>query len=145
MILPASIYVKKASDIIPPSPPLPPDEVKRETTSSVKVLSRNAVVDQTDKMCATGKSYIHMSIVCPCMLGGFKCIPSDSPRIPRGWHNSCLHIYPRNSSYLTHVLSLPVLIVKPKGSTTIRHNGEQGSCPLLLLKNGMTTIPHAVI
>ncbi|KAK0611778.1 hypothetical protein B0T14DRAFT_391600, partial [Immersiella caudata] len=70
MILPASISVTKSADILPPSSPLLAAESGREP-SSVKVLSRNAVVNQTDKMCAT------------------------------------------------------VLIVKPKTSTTIRHNGEQ--------------------
>ncbi|KAK0649015.1 RmlC-like cupin domain-containing protein [Cercophora newfieldiana] len=70
MILPASISVTKATDIVPLSPPPPTTQPEREP-SAVKVISRDAVVNQTDRMCAT------------------------------------------------------VLIVKPKASTTIRHNGEQ--------------------
>ncbi|KAK4445555.1 RmlC-like cupin domain-containing protein [Podospora aff. communis PSN243] len=78
MILPASISVTKSTDILPP-PPTPaaavadsvPSYEPNSASSSDKVVSRNAVVNQTDKMCAT------------------------------------------------------VLIVKPKASTTIRHNGEQ--------------------
>ncbi|KAK3346618.1 RmlC-like cupin domain-containing protein [Lasiosphaeria hispida] len=68
MILPSSISVTKSRDILPPPPP--EDNGIREP-SGVRVLSRNAVVNKTDKMCAS------------------------------------------------------VLIVKPKSSSTVRHNGEQ--------------------
>ncbi|KAK5662158.1 hypothetical protein OQA88_8063 [Cercophora sp. LCS_1] len=68
MILPASISVTKSSDVLPRSD-LPAEP--NGSTSGVRVLSCDAVVGKTDKMCTT------------------------------------------------------VLIVKPKSSTTIHHNGEQ--------------------
>lgn len=71
MILPASISVTKAAEVIPPSPTLSTLEPDGEPSTNARVICRNAVVNQTDRMCAS------------------------------------------------------VLIVKPKASSTIRHNGEQ--------------------
>ncbi|KAK4111719.1 hypothetical protein N656DRAFT_790329 [Canariomyces notabilis] len=50
MIIPASITVTKAADILPPVTEANGDGQER---SKVQVISRNAVVDKTDKMCAS--------------------------------------------------------------------------------------------
>ncbi|SPQ24557.1 538eb5a3-5efe-4798-b6d8-d87daff1f2e9 [Thermothielavioides terrestris] len=50
MILPASIAVAKAADILPAEPQ--PGDVETQT-SGVRVISRNAIVDKTDNMCAS--------------------------------------------------------------------------------------------
>ncbi|KAK3689550.1 hypothetical protein B0T22DRAFT_377745 [Podospora appendiculata] len=47
MILPSSISVTKACDILPPPTPTPPSPPR------IKVISRDAVVNKTDKMCAS--------------------------------------------------------------------------------------------
>ncbi|KAK1830134.1 RmlC-like cupin domain-containing protein [Podospora conica] len=52
MILPSSISVTKASDIFPPAPP-PAEGGTSDTSDGVRVLSRDAVVNKTDKMCVT--------------------------------------------------------------------------------------------
>ena len=52
MILPASISVVKAVEIMPHLPP--PDDAQG-AASGVRVISRNAVVDKSGKLCATGK------------------------------------------------------------------------------------------
>ncbi|KAK0725238.1 hypothetical protein B0H67DRAFT_480956 [Lasiosphaeris hirsuta] len=53
MILPSSISVTKSRDILPPS--APEGNGVRPESSGVRVLSRNAVVNKTDKMCASVK------------------------------------------------------------------------------------------
>ncbi|KAK0630449.1 RmlC-like cupin domain-containing protein [Bombardia bombarda] len=56
MIMPSSISVTKASDIIPPAPPSPPTETgegSNEDASRIRVISRDAVVNKTDSMCAS--------------------------------------------------------------------------------------------
>ncbi len=84
MILPTSISVTKASDILPPPTPPPPPKAPASPAEAaaengravtptrspvhpartpafdpqVRVLSRDAVVDKCDKMCATGKEAI---------------------------------------------------------------------------------------
>ncbi|GAB1317764.1 Cupin type-2 domain-containing protein [Madurella fahalii] len=50
MIMPASIAVTKAADILPP--PTEPGE-QDGGRPRVQVISRNAIVDKTDKMCAS--------------------------------------------------------------------------------------------
>ncbi|KAK4187499.1 RmlC-like cupin domain-containing protein [Podospora australis] len=50
MILPASISITKAADILPPATE---NSASGENVSRVRVISRNAVVDKTDKMCAS--------------------------------------------------------------------------------------------
>ena len=66
MILPTSIAVKKAADILPPQ--TPPNGADGETRR-VQVISRNAIVDETDRMCASGKqdnSFLYISYgFCP--------------------------------------------------------------------------------
>ncbi|KAK0749717.1 RmlC-like cupin domain-containing protein [Schizothecium vesticola] len=52
MILPSSISVTRASDIFP-SPPPPAEGSPRDMSGGVRVLSRDAVVNKTDKMCVT--------------------------------------------------------------------------------------------
>ncbi|KAK4132728.1 hypothetical protein BT67DRAFT_443634 [Trichocladium antarcticum] len=51
MILPASVVVAKAADILPP-PQTQPSEARRDM-SRVQVISRNALVNHSDSMCAT--------------------------------------------------------------------------------------------
>jgi len=51
MILPASISVTKATDIAP-LPPSPPPPGARQPPR-IRVLTRDAVVNKTDKLCAT--------------------------------------------------------------------------------------------
>lgn len=52
MILPASVAVTRAADILPPEPQ--PSQAEGETPQ-VRVISRHAVVDKTDNMCASGQ------------------------------------------------------------------------------------------
>lgn len=52
MVLPASIAVTKAADVLPP--PTDPGEQNGERPR-VQVISRNAVVEKSDKMCASGE------------------------------------------------------------------------------------------
>ncbi|KAK4149943.1 hypothetical protein C8A00DRAFT_18449 [Chaetomidium leptoderma] len=52
MILPASVSVTKAADILPPEPQ-PSDGEPEAETPGVRVISRHALVDKTDSMCAT--------------------------------------------------------------------------------------------
>jgi hypothetical protein len=51
MILPASVAVTKATDILPPAAQPGGDG----ETPGVRVVSRNAVIDKTDKMCTSSK------------------------------------------------------------------------------------------
>lgn len=55
MIMPSSIHIARGSDITPSSPPV---DASAELTAAPKepVISRNAIVNKTDKMCATGKT-----------------------------------------------------------------------------------------
>lgn len=59
MILPSSIHITKASEILPPSGLSPGEgaDGSRDAAATVepRVISRNAIVNKTDKMCATGK------------------------------------------------------------------------------------------
>lgn len=59
MLLPASVAVTKAADILPPAPqPVQGDEAGGEIDSpkdKVRVISRNAIVDKTDRMCTSGE------------------------------------------------------------------------------------------
>jgi len=54
MILPASVTVTKAAEILPSKS----EEARGTETgaSGVRVISRNAVVDETDKMCTSSES-----------------------------------------------------------------------------------------
>jgi hypothetical protein len=52
MILPASVTVTKAADILPPE--TQPTEEAEGAKPDVRVISRHALVDKTDKMCASG-------------------------------------------------------------------------------------------
>jgi hypothetical protein len=58
MILPSSIHITKASEILPPSvltsEATGTDAV--EGHAEPRVVSRDAIVNKTDKMCATGQS-----------------------------------------------------------------------------------------
>ncbi len=59
MILPSAIHIAKADEILPP--PLSPREaanVAKDGAATVenRVIIRDAIVNKTDKMCATGKS-----------------------------------------------------------------------------------------
>jgi len=63
MILPSSVHIAKAEDILPPSsvPIEEADAQESVTTIEPRVISRDAIVNKTDKMCATGKlRLIHM-------------------------------------------------------------------------------------
>lgn len=55
MIMPSSIHIARGSDITPPEPPV---DASAEPTPAPKepVISRDAIVNKTDKMCATGKT-----------------------------------------------------------------------------------------
>ncbi|KAK4237540.1 hypothetical protein C8A03DRAFT_15930 [Achaetomium macrosporum] len=54
MILPASVAVTKAADILPAqTQPTEPESEREGEASGVRVISRNAVVHKTDKMCAS--------------------------------------------------------------------------------------------
>ncbi|KAG7294019.1 hypothetical protein NEMBOFW57_004080 [Staphylotrichum longicolle] len=55
MILPASVSVTRAADILPPEPETqqPTEEKEGKAAAEVRVISRNAVVDKTDKMCTS--------------------------------------------------------------------------------------------
>ncbi|KAK3321843.1 RmlC-like cupin domain-containing protein [Apodospora peruviana] len=55
MIMPSSISVTKAADILPPlpSPPPPSDANGTKETSRIRVLTGDAVINKTDKMCAS--------------------------------------------------------------------------------------------
>ena len=59
MLLPASVAVTKAADILPPAPqPVQGDEAAGEIDTpkdKVRVISRNAMVDKTDRMCTSGE------------------------------------------------------------------------------------------
>jgi hypothetical protein len=90
MILPASITVTKAADILPPVTERSGDGQER---SGVQVISRNAVVDKTDRMCASGEQ---------CYL-----LAQTTDRLVKP--------------------ASPVLIVKPKSCSSVRHHGEQGT------------------
>ncbi|KAK4102398.1 RmlC-like cupin [Parathielavia hyrcaniae] len=50
MILPASVSLTKAADILPPEPE--PSEAEG-ASPAVRVISRHAIVDKTDRMCAS--------------------------------------------------------------------------------------------
>ncbi|KAK4227322.1 RmlC-like cupin domain-containing protein [Podospora fimiseda] len=57
MILPGSISVTKSAEVLPPPPP-PPTSKESEALppppeASVRVVSRNAVVGKSDKLCAS--------------------------------------------------------------------------------------------
>ncbi len=100
MLLPASVAVTKAADILPPEPqqPVEGEQPNGETDTpkdTVRVISRNAMLDKTDKMCTSSK---HLR---PALLLPFPGRISHSP---------------------SHL----VLILKPSSSSTIRHHGEQG-------------------
>jgi hypothetical protein len=58
MILPASVTVTKAADILPSESQ--PNGEAEGTKPGVRVISRHALVDNTDKMCASGTA-IHTS------------------------------------------------------------------------------------
>jgi hypothetical protein len=51
MILPASVAVTKAADILPPETQPGGDG----DTPEVRVISRHAMIDKTDKMCTSSK------------------------------------------------------------------------------------------
>ncbi|KAK4141326.1 uncharacterized protein C8A04DRAFT_14169 [Dichotomopilus funicola] len=55
MILPTSVAVTKAADILPPEPETRAIESENggTTTTGVKVISRHAVVNMTDSMCTS--------------------------------------------------------------------------------------------
>ncbi|KAJ9137637.1 hypothetical protein NKR19_g8133 [Coniochaeta hoffmannii] len=55
MILPSSVHIAKAEDILPPSsvPIEEADAQESVTTIEPRVISRDAIVNKTDKMCAT--------------------------------------------------------------------------------------------
>jgi hypothetical protein len=59
MILPSSIHITKSSEVLPPSSLSPVEDAdgSRDAAATVepRVISRNAIVNKTDKMCATGK------------------------------------------------------------------------------------------
>lgn len=77
MILPSSIHITKASEVNPPSAPA--GRVRTEgsddatvTAVGPRVIHKDAVVNKTDKICASGKSPLSK----PIMLRGQKT--SDS-------------------------------------------------------------------
>jgi hypothetical protein len=53
MILPASVSVTKAADILP-SDATQPSEEAEGAKPAVRVITRHAVVDKSEKMCASG-------------------------------------------------------------------------------------------
>jgi hypothetical protein len=56
MILPASVSVTKATDILPPeTQPSEGQGGAEGKAAGVRVISKNAVVDKTDKMCTSGE------------------------------------------------------------------------------------------
>ncbi|KAK4217550.1 hypothetical protein QBC37DRAFT_369974 [Rhypophila decipiens] len=97
MIMPSSISVTKASDVFPPTLHVAPDTTTEQQNGSpsssvekdktkrpgIKVISRDAMVNKTDKMCAS------------------------------------------------------VLILPPKSTSTIRHNGEQDAIIYAALGSGI--------
>lgn len=59
MILPSAIHIAKADEILHPSSSPKGDAAAVEgiaATSEQRVISRDAIVNKTNKMCATGKS-----------------------------------------------------------------------------------------
>ena len=68
MLLPASVAVTKAADILPPEPqPVEGDQPNGETDTpkdTVRVISRNAMLDKTDKMCTSSK-HLHPALMFP--------------------------------------------------------------------------------
>lgn len=55
MIMPSSIHIARADDISPRSPPMDASAESKAAPQGL-VISRNAIVNKTDKMCATGKT-----------------------------------------------------------------------------------------
>jgi hypothetical protein len=61
MILPSSIHITKASEVNPPSAPAERARTEGSDDATVtavgpRVIHKNAVVNKTDKICASGKS-----------------------------------------------------------------------------------------
>jgi hypothetical protein len=99
MILPASVAVTKAADILPAQThPAESGPQQEGEASGVRVISRTAIVDKTDKMCGSGKQA--------------HSLPSARPPA-----SSLRHTYSSST----------VLIVKSKSSSSVRHHGEQGT------------------
>jgi len=78
MILPSSISVTKAKDVFPPKPVSSGPERKGEEAPGPQVISRNAVVDKTSKMCATGRLIpYHVPLPAPRQLACLStCLPA---------------------------------------------------------------------
>ncbi len=104
MLLPASVAVTKAADILPPeTQPVEGegegegDGGKEAPKDRVRVISKNAMVDKTDKMCTSSTQ-----------LRPHACFSFQD-------------------SFILTLPSHSVLILKPNSSSAIRHHGEQGS------------------
>lgn len=67
MLMPSSISVTRASEIFPPAPP-PAEGSPRDTSGGVRVVSRDAVVNKTDKMCVTGMSPPTRQLTSPLLV-----------------------------------------------------------------------------
>lgn len=106
MIMPSSISVTKASDILPLPLSAEADQDGADSQPRIRVLSRDAVVDKTDKMCASGK---------------MKRTPQPT------LHKSCHSSFETSTSNSSVSNPIPVLLVTAQSSSTVRHHGEQGT------------------
>lgn len=65
MILPSAVHIAKADEILP-SPSAQEEGVNgadnAAATVEQRIISRDAIVNKTDKMCATGKSRLQPSV-----------------------------------------------------------------------------------
>ncbi len=55
MIMPSSIHITKASDLLPTAT-LSNEEGDLEAASGVKIIKRDAIINKSDKICASGRS-----------------------------------------------------------------------------------------
>ena len=65
MILPSSIHITKAEEIIPPTSndtDANGDAGAVTTSTEPRVISKDAIVNKTDKMCATGESLSYTTV-----------------------------------------------------------------------------------
>jgi hypothetical protein len=103
MILPASVSVTKATEILPP-------DTQPSEGQDVRVISRNAVVDKTDRMCTSGEPYRSLDLLFPSIHIHFTVLiikPESSSSIRHHGEQGAFHRPFRRSRGRTNSASSP--------------------------------------
>lgn len=143
MILPSSIYISKATPPghRDPNAALDAESAKASGSSSSAVVERAAVVDKSDKLCATGKyaAILPRNNYFECEARGdfVGTLRSKTEAASSTFRvRVCQSLWrleflgPMTCCSATHPLTrqhaLPVLRIRPHSSSPIHHHGEQG-------------------